>query len=110
MLDPSRYNFCSELYFVEKSVEVVVEIADEPKTIRIEAHKSKSGRYCTRSFIQKDITVQPTYPQASGRFAREPESIVIWVTYDLPWVDGDSAEAALAQALGFLGDRCAKKG
>lgn len=110
MLDSSRYNFCSEFYFVEKSVEVVVEIADEPQKIRIEAHKGKSGSYCTRSFIQKDITVQLTCPQESGRFARKPESISVWANYDLPWTDHDSPDAALAQALGFLADRCANKG
>jgi hypothetical protein len=109
MLDPSRYGFCSEFYVVEKAVEVVVEIAGTPETIRIEAHKRGNAQgYCTRSFIQRDITVQPTYPQENGCFSRKPESITVWVTYDLPWTDRETADAALAQALSFLGERCGK--
>lgn len=109
MLDPSQYGFCSEFYIVEKSVEVVVVIAGESETIRIEAHKQgSSGGYCTHSFIQRHITVQPTYPQKNGSFVRKPESITVWATYDLPWTDRDSADAAISQALGFLGERCVK--
>lgn len=75
MLDPSRYKFCSEFYVVEKAVEVVLEISGEPVTIKIEVHKDGSSKYCVRSFIQRDITVQPTYPQRNGKFVRMPESI-----------------------------------
>lgn len=109
MLDPSLYVFCSEFHIVEKAVEVVVNIAGESNTIRIEAHKQNSpGGYCTRSYIQRDITVQPTYPLENGRHTRKPESITVWAIYNLPWTDGDSADAALTQALGFLGERCVK--
>jgi hypothetical protein len=104
MLDSSRYDFCSEFYTVEKSVEVVVELVGEQETVKIEALRNdKSGRYCARAFIQRDITVQPTYP------TQEPESITVWAIYDnFPWTDGDSEDSVLAQALGFLEQACRK--
>jgi hypothetical protein len=109
MIDHSCYDFCSEFYTVEKSVEVVVEISGEAETIRIDAYKQgKSGGYCTRSFIQCDVTVQPTYPQENGNFVKKPESITVWATYDLPWADQGSADAAIVQTLGFLKKHCSR--
>lgn len=107
MLDQANYNFCSEFYEVERAVEVVVEIAGEPRTIRIEAHR-QGNSYCTRALVERDITVQPTYPQEHGEFVRKQESITVWATYDLPWTHGDTAEEAITQALRFLSERCSK--
>jgi hypothetical protein len=55
---------------------------------------------------KRKITVQPTYPQSHGNFDRKPETMQVWVSYDLPWTDRNTADDALAQALGFLKDRC----
>jgi hypothetical protein len=57
------------------------------------------------AYIEESITAQPTYPQTEERFDREPESMRVWTSYHLPWVERDSADGALAQALGFLSER-----
>ncbi len=110
MLDPSAYDFCSEFYIVEKAIEVVVSIGGETQQIRIEAlyGPNSTTRYSTRAYIKEDVTVQPTYPQDSEGFGKKPESVSMWVDYDLPWTARNSADDALAQALGFLGERCRK--
>jgi hypothetical protein len=59
--------------------------------------------------LQENITVQPTYPQEHERFIKKPQSMRIWIGYDLPWTDQDTADGALTQALGFLSDRAKKK-
>ncbi len=107
-MDHSDYDFWSEFYIVEKTIEVVVHIASENRQVRIEAlYGPESGtRYSTRSYIKEDVTVQPTYPSSSEGFSRKPESVSVWVSYDLPWTSRDSADDALAQALGFLSERC----
>ena len=110
MLNPAAYDFASEFYIVEKTIEVVVSIRGESQSIRIEALNNPDSdppsRYSTRAYIREDMTVQPTYPQSGGgQFDRKPTSVSVWVSYDLPWTSRDTADAALSQALGFLGDR-----
>jgi hypothetical protein len=106
MLDPSLYPFCSEFYVVEKSIEVVVTLKSTgtAEEIRIDALSGTNPNvpYNTHAYIKKEITVQPKYPETSAN----PESIRVWVDYDLPWTNRNSADDALAQALGFLRDRC----
>jgi hypothetical protein len=107
VINESNIDFCDEFYVVEKTVEVVAQILDEPKAIRIEALRSvPQGKYSTRAYIQECLTVQPTYPQTGSNFDRKPEDVRIWVDYDLPWTDGESADEALNQALSFLKERC----
>ncbi|MFT8246765.1 hypothetical protein [Roseomonas sp. BN140053] len=110
MLDPSAYDFCSEFYTVEKVIEVVVNIGGQARQIRIEAlhGPSSTARYSTRAYIKEYLTVQPTYPQNSEGFVKKPESVSMWIAYDLPWTARSSADEALAQALGFLGECCRK--
>ncbi len=109
-LDPEEFDFCSEVYVVERVVELVVaNLRGESEQIRIEALRApgSSGRkYHARAYIKEDITVQPTYPQGRGKFGREPESFSVWVPYDLPWTDRETADEAIAQALFFLRERC----
>jgi hypothetical protein len=109
MLRPAQYQFCNEFYFVEKSIEVVVTLkaTGEPHRIRIDALYSPDStiKYSTSSYIEEDVTVQPTYPQTDGKFDRKPERFRIWTAYDLPWTDRNSADDVLAQALGFLEER-----
>lgn len=107
MITSSNIDFCDEFYVIEKSIEVVVQIAGEPQTIRIEVLQSlPQVKYCTRAFIQEHVTIQHTYPQTGEKFDREPEDVRIWIDYDLPWTNRESADAALIQALGFLRERC----
>lgn len=110
MLGSTAYAFCSEFYVVEKAIEVVVSVQGEERHIRIEAlyGPDSATRYSTRAYIKEDVTVQPTCPQDSEGFGKKPESVSVWVAYHLPWTARDSADGALAQALGFLGERCGK--
>ena len=103
MVDPGHHAFCSAFYTVEKSIEVVVPIGGEERRIRIDAlRNAPDGRFSTKAYIEEDITVQPSYPQTGDSFGRKPEHIRVWISYDLPWTNQDSAEGALQQALGGL--------
>ena len=110
MLDEKNYSFCDEFYVVEKTFEVVLDIAGHTESIRIEAKVAlPSGIYSTSAYKQVHITAQPTYPQSNGNFDRKPTDVSIWVPYDLPWTSGDSADDVLRQALSFLRERSDKK-
>ena len=106
MMDVSKYNFCSEFYAIEKSIEVVVKIGAEHQAIRIEAlHSLTTGHYCIRSYIN----VPPTYPQTSETFDRKAGEMRTWIDYDLPWTHCNSADEALNQALSSLKERCSSR-
>lgn len=108
MFDKEMHDFCSEYYTVEKSLELVVNRQGEPTTVRIDALRDwQSGRYLTRAYLQEHVKLQPTYPQSNGKYQREPEDFIVWVAWlDFPWTDGDSVNAVLRSALGFLSERC----
>ena len=107
MYDQNIHEFCSEFYTVEKTVEVVVNMNGESKTIRIEAIKDEiNGRYSTQAYMEEEVTLQPTYPNESGKFRRKPQGYSIWTKYYLPWTDRSTAEHAIYQALSFLEERC----
>ena len=112
MISKINYGFSSGAYIVEKTIEVVVKIGGVSETIRIEALRDlKNGRYSTREFIKKnvaDVTTQPTYPVAGNEHGGSPHDFSIWVFYDLPWTDGESADEVLSEALSFLEERCNK--
>lgn len=114
MLDHKRFPFCSEFYVVEKTIEVVVDLKEEeePSTIRIEALHSLSNpnlRYSTRAFIQENVMAQPTYPQRNEKFVKNPEDMTVWKRFSLPHTSGSDADSVLAEALGFLGERCQRE-
>ena len=107
MYDGNTHTFCSEFYTIEKSIEVVVTIQGQDEQIRINAlREGETGKFSTRAYIERNLTLQPTFPQTSGSFDSDPEGFRVWVDYDLPWTNRDSADAALGQALGFLRERC----
>lgn len=109
MYDKQRHGFCSEFYTVEKTIEMVITIAGESERIRIDPLKEGgTGKYSTKAYCEEHITAQPTYSQSGGSFDRAPQDYRVWVDYDLPWTDRDSADAALNQALGFLKERCSE--
>ncbi len=99
---PNGYDFCSEFYIVEKSIEVVVQIREVDRTFRIDAlHNPTTNRYRTRASVLEQITVQPIYPQ------RKTELVRAWIEYNIPWTNKESADDALVQALGFLKEQSA---
>jgi len=52
MISGAFIDFCDELNMIEKTIEVVVKIAGEPKTFRIEVLESlQQGDYFTRGYI-----------------------------------------------------------
>lgn len=81
MIEPTIYEFCSEFYIVEKTVELVL----GNEEIRIEAlldpNEPGRNRYKTRCYIKKDVTLQPTYPNTSSsgsiKFERKPENMQV---------------------------------
>lgn len=100
---------CTEAYEIEKTIDVVVTLksSHEPRHVRIEALRDLSNnKYSTTAYVRENIIVQPTYPQSNGNFDRKLSEMEIWIDYDLPWTDGDSADAVLTRALGFLRERC----
>jgi hypothetical protein len=106
------FKHCSEGYVVAKTVDVVVTMKGEgPARIRIEAVENAHGtdvgsKFSTLAYREEMVTVQPTHPQTGNNFDRQPEEMRIWVSYDLPWTDRDTADGAIQQALGFLRQRC----
>lgn len=107
MLDLSGYESITEYREVEKTIEIVLEVNGESKVIRIDAVKfEREGvtKYDTRGWVLESVTLQPTYPQTGGGFDRKPERMQVWAAYSIPWVDRDSADAALSQAIGFIAD------
>ncbi len=108
MYNKEFHDYCSEFYTVAKTIQVVVSRNGESMTVKIEALRNEeTGRYSTRAYYEEHVTLQPTYPKAYGKYEREPDDFIVWVSWlDLPWTDRDSAEAALGQALGFLRERC----
>lgn len=88
MLNQNQYDFCKEFYTIEKSIEVVVNIAGHPEIIRIEALYSPiTSRYSTKAYILEHFTLQPTYPQSQGKFLQPPTDKAFWIKWDLPWTD-----------------------
>lgn len=106
MLDRQRYDFASEFYVIEKTIEVVVNINGQNETIKIEAlHDFDDDAYKTRAFILENVTLQPTYPQVGGEFSNGLTDFQVYVSYELPWTHRPTADEALQQALGFLKER-----
>jgi len=106
VISDSSVDFCSEFYVVEKAIEVVVGIGGENKTIRIEALRSRSGHYSTSAYVEESVRVQPAYSLPGEESAAPARDVTIWVVFNLPWTDRDTADDALQQALGFLSERC----
>ena len=105
MISPQAYAECSEFYEVAKTVEFVMNYGGENRRFRINALLNlATGRYSTSAYISESVTLQPTFPQTAGQFERKPEDMQIWIVFsDIGWTDRSTAEAAIEQALGFLG-------
>ena len=105
MIRPSMYKNCSEFYEVAKIVEFVMPYGGQDTHIRIEAlHDPQSGRYSTRVSYQQEFRLQPSYPVVNGNFGKNPGDFSLWVPFpNAAWTDRDTADAAIEQALGFIG-------
>lgn len=90
--------FCSELYSVEKVIEVWPKNQSAPSPIRLEAMVSHHGDMPTYE-VRAYVRWKP--PQPSGGMIGNA-----WVAYDIPAIlTADSVDAALRQALSFLWER-----
>jgi hypothetical protein len=96
---PDDYrDFCSEFYFVERSVEVVAALRGKFTRVRIDVLFDGGSDYSITAYVIEDIDVRPTYPPEAPVEHRQA-----WVKWsDFPWTNTPSADAALGQALGFL--------
>ncbi len=108
MYNTELHAFCSEFYTVEKSIEVVVRRGGQSETVRIDAlRNAKTGTFVASAYIQRHVTLQPTYPQTGDGFDKKPEDFLVWTAWvEFPWTDRDSADEVLGQALGFLEEHC----
>jgi hypothetical protein len=95
------HSFCSEFYTVAKAVEVVVDIGEEARRIRIEALESSTGGFSTKAYIEMDVVLSPVYQKTDGKQVKK----AIWVDYELAWSDHDDADGAIDQALLWLSER-----
>lgn len=90
----------NEHYIVARTEMVVVDLNGESQTIRVEALDGGNGYFSTRAYIQRSVKVTYEYPMAS-----DMPYVNVWVDYDLPWTNRDTAEGAIKQALSFLFER-----
>lgn len=102
MLSPSDYSFASAFDVVEKTIEVQVTINGDDERVRIDAVLGKEGSYSTRAYIEKYVTLQPTYPTGGDANIPDKETARQWVHFGLAWTRRASADAALAAALDHL--------
>ncbi|WLI89600.1 hypothetical protein Q4S45_00250 [Massilia sp. R2A-15] len=105
MINPNSYSGCSEFYEVAKSVVFFQQYGGETRRFRIDALLDpKSGRFSTSAYIEEAVNLQRSYPVANGKFTTAPDDFRIWVVFtNLGWTDRASAEAAIEQAMAFLG-------
>lgn len=105
MINPISYSACSEFYEVVKSVEFVKEFGGIDRMFRIDAlYQPETGVYSTRVYIEESVTLQPAYPNQNGKRTSVCEDYRIWVVLgNAGSTNRDTAEAAIQQALGFLG-------
>ena len=109
MLDPAKFPFAFEFHDVEKTIELTVILHGEETRIRIEALRSKDCSYSTSAYIEREIELRE--PQMHPDDVGDGDRVCArtWVVYELAWTHGQTANEALAQALSFLGERCARE-
>ena len=99
MLSTAKHPHCSEMYAIEKTIEVELNLDVEgPSTLRIEALRDLEGdgNFSTSTYILASVAAQPA-------------PIKVWAHYDLPWTDSRSADEALNHALSALEERCKRE-
>jgi hypothetical protein len=109
MYDKALHGFCSEFYTLAQSTMIVVNWADRPTTIRIDIFKDEKAtkpEYVSHAYRLEHVTLQPTYPQENDKYTSKPKDFQVWVAHETPWVNGNSAEQALRETLGFIQESC----
>ena len=83
----------------------MAEVNGEQRQIRIEAFHGPNSttKYSTNAYIKEDVLLQPDVTE-NGKLVSKQVRASIWVPYNLPWTNRDSADAAIEQALQFLGN------
>jgi hypothetical protein len=90
--------FVRQFDTVEHTVEVVVELRDGGEAmIRFEITRSRDGVYSINAYSLEEVMVR-------GRSASEVTRS--WVTYGLPLIAQENADAALSQAFQHLRQHC----
>ena len=108
-LTPSDYACASEIYQVQKVVEVEVLLSNgtckrTPARIRIEALRDmRNGQFNTRAYIERTVVMQLQPTPMPGE---QNSELWMWVTHKIPWIQGVTADEALQQALRFISEEC----
>jgi len=97
-----RFDEVSEFAEIVKIYTAVI----DNESVRLEVQRNIRGgsiiKYEVNAFTQKDVFVTPVYG-TDGEFGTgEPTEMTIWVEREIPWVDGESPEDALRQALAMM--------
>jgi len=102
MIDPDKFEEVSEFYEVEKTIVVVI----EGESIRLEALRRIDGpaphRYETQGYIERTVLLTPACGEDGSQGTGVPAEEQVWVHYETPWTDGDSADDALTQSLSLM--------
>ena len=98
-------HFISEVYEVVKTIELVTDFG----SIRIEAVKRYSNGesyYATHSYNQIRSRLKDVQETDNGKDIGTEDIYYVWVLdTSAPWTSRDTADGALAQAIGFLSER-----
>jgi hypothetical protein len=93
MFDTNKYDFCSEFYTIEKSIEVVI----ARQKYRLDVIKNEdTNKFSVNAYIRE------LFELTSGYSHREPNSYFLWRSYNLSTIETDSADTSLNLALTFL--------
>jgi hypothetical protein len=93
--------YLTEVYTVEKTVEVWISAGDVPSfPLRIEAIRDEqAGKYKTRAYTMKDVDV------SLSPYDTKKTPVKAWIESYTPNTSRDSADEAINQLLGFLPER-----
>jgi hypothetical protein len=87
----------TEAYDIARRVEIV---GRDSRRYRLDVFEDAGSNtppsFCVRCYVEKEVTI-------SG------ETYEIWVSQELPWVDSQTPEEALAQGMVFLASIIAEK-
>ncbi len=109
MLDPASFPFAFEFDVVEKTIEVTVTLHGEETRIRMEALRAQGGTYSTTAYVEREIQLRHAWKHPNDVGDGEMVGARTWVVYELPSTHRSTPDEALAQALSFLRERCARQ-
>jgi hypothetical protein len=102
MLTRTQYDFCSDFYYLEQTVEAVINRGDDERHFRIEALRDDRDRFVAHVLVRKQFMLQPAH-QKEGGPGQGPEEVSLWVDFPhFAEADGTTADEAIANALHWL--------